>query len=104
MLSNVQVCLQAAANVAEKHMGRVVYLDTSNSFSPQRIACFLDLVLKLCPFVLIWYSIWYFVLFVPLFSSAWCAKFHPDLLIITTVGYTQFSPECYEEHLMPLCV
>ncbi|GMN24365.1 hypothetical protein TIFTF001_000532 [Ficus carica] len=38
-----QVCLQAASNVAEKHMGRVVYLDTSNSFSPQRIARFVDL-------------------------------------------------------------
>ncbi|XP_024032178.1 DNA repair protein RAD51 homolog 4 [Morus notabilis] len=38
-----QVCLQAASNVAEKHMGRVVYLDTSNSFSPQRIADFVDL-------------------------------------------------------------
>ncbi|XP_062081909.1 DNA repair protein RAD51 homolog 4 isoform X2 [Humulus lupulus] len=38
-----QVCLQAASNVAKKHMGSVLYLDTSNSFSPQRIACFLDL-------------------------------------------------------------
>ncbi|KAK0572180.1 hypothetical protein LWI29_027440 [Acer saccharum] len=33
-----QCCLQAAANVAVKHMGRVVYLDTGNAFSPQRIA------------------------------------------------------------------
>uniref|UniRef100_A0A803Q7G5 RecA family profile 1 domain-containing protein n=1 Tax=Cannabis sativa TaxID=3483 RepID=A0A803Q7G5_CANSA len=39
-----QVCLQAASNVAKKQMGhRVIYIDTSNSFSPQRIACFVDL-------------------------------------------------------------
>ncbi|BBH04865.1 homolog of RAD51 D [Prunus dulcis] len=35
-----QVCLLAASNVATKHMGNVVYLDTGNSFSPQRIAQF----------------------------------------------------------------
>ncbi|KAH0997260.1 hypothetical protein GBA52_021124 [Prunus armeniaca] len=29
-----QVCLLAASNVATKHMGNVVYLDTGNSFSP----------------------------------------------------------------------
>ncbi|KAF4348827.1 hypothetical protein F8388_016099 [Cannabis sativa] len=39
-----QVCLQAASNVAKNQMGhRVIYIDTSNSFSPQRIACFVDL-------------------------------------------------------------
>ncbi|KAL5769039.1 hypothetical protein ACOSQ2_015822 [Xanthoceras sorbifolium] len=37
-----QFCLQTAANVAVKHMGRVVYLDTGNSFSPQRIAHFME--------------------------------------------------------------
>ncbi|BBH04725.1 homolog of RAD51 D, partial [Prunus dulcis] len=35
-----QVCLLAASNVATKQMGNVVYLDTGNSFSPQRIAQF----------------------------------------------------------------
>ncbi|KAJ4725891.1 DNA repair RAD51-like protein [Melia azedarach] len=35
-----QFCLQTAANVAVKHAGRVVYFDTGNSFSPQRIAHF----------------------------------------------------------------
>lgn len=44
MLSNVQVCLQAAASVAKELMGSVMYLDTCNSFSPQRIARFVDLV------------------------------------------------------------
>lgn len=34
-----QVCLQAASNVAK--MGKVVFLDTGNSFSPKRIAQFL---------------------------------------------------------------
>ncbi|GLT65054.1 hypothetical protein SLA2020_375060 [Shorea laevis] len=33
-----QVCLQVASNVARKYNGSVVYLDTGNSFSPQRIA------------------------------------------------------------------
>ncbi|KAB2606830.1 DNA repair protein RAD51-like protein 4 [Pyrus ussuriensis x Pyrus communis] len=35
-----QVCLLSAANVATKHMGTVVYLDTGNSFSPERIVHF----------------------------------------------------------------
>ncbi|XP_031247554.1 DNA repair protein RAD51 homolog 4 isoform X2 [Pistacia vera] len=35
-----QFCLQTAANVAVKNMGYVAYLDTGNSFSPQRIAHF----------------------------------------------------------------
>ncbi|KAL5055965.1 hypothetical protein RYX36_036647 [Vicia faba] len=34
-----QVCLMSASTVA-KHKGSVIYLDTSNSFSPQRIAHF----------------------------------------------------------------
>ncbi|XP_017603673.1 DNA repair protein RAD51 homolog 4 isoform X2 [Gossypium arboreum] len=34
-----QVCLRTASNVARNHM--VLYLDTGNSFSPQRIAYFL---------------------------------------------------------------
>ncbi|PON67006.1 Meiotic recombinase Dmc [Parasponia andersonii] len=38
-----QVCLQAASSVAKEQMGSVIYLDTCNSFSPQRIARFLDL-------------------------------------------------------------
>ncbi|XP_044957612.1 DNA repair protein RAD51 homolog 4 isoform X2 [Hordeum vulgare subsp. vulgare] len=37
-----QVCLYSAAHVAARHMGAVLYLDTSNSFSPSRIACILD--------------------------------------------------------------
>ncbi|XP_042512418.1 DNA repair protein RAD51 homolog 4 isoform X2 [Macadamia integrifolia] len=36
-----QICLQAASNVADKYMGAVIFLDTCNSFSPRRIACFL---------------------------------------------------------------
>lgn len=40
LVIDVQVCLQAASNVA-KHMGSVIYLDTSNSFSAQRVACFI---------------------------------------------------------------
>ncbi|KAL5581088.1 hypothetical protein UlMin_013530 [Ulmus minor] len=39
-----QVCLQAVSSVAKKHIGNVVYLDTSNSFSPQRVAHFVGLV------------------------------------------------------------
>ncbi|XP_010487958.1 PREDICTED: DNA repair protein RAD51 homolog 4-like isoform X2 [Camelina sativa] len=35
-----QFCMQAAASVAEKHDGRVLYLDTGNSFSARRIAQF----------------------------------------------------------------
>lgn len=35
-----QVCLLAASNVAKKYMGSVVYLDTGNSFSPQRVTHF----------------------------------------------------------------
>ncbi|XP_062016495.1 DNA repair protein RAD51 homolog 4 isoform X3 [Rosa rugosa] len=35
-----QVCLLAASYLASKHMGTVVYLDTGNSFSTQRIAEF----------------------------------------------------------------
>ncbi|CAN6210163.1 unnamed protein product [Urochloa humidicola] len=33
-----QVCLHSASNVAAKQMGVVMYLDTSNSFSPSRVA------------------------------------------------------------------
>ncbi|OMO96786.1 hypothetical protein CCACVL1_04772 [Corchorus capsularis] len=36
-----QVCLKTASNVARNHLSTVVYLDTGNSFSPQRIAYFL---------------------------------------------------------------
>ncbi|KAL1201958.1 putative DNA repair protein RAD51 [Cardamine amara subsp. amara] len=36
-----QFCLQAAASVAENHLGRVLYLDTGNSFSARRIAQFI---------------------------------------------------------------
>ncbi|KAF7805510.1 DNA repair protein RAD51-like protein 4 isoform X2 [Senna tora] len=35
-----QVCLKSASTVAKMHMSSVVYLDTGNSFSPQRIAHF----------------------------------------------------------------
>lgn len=38
----LQVCLYSAAHVAARHMGVVLYLDTSNSFSPSRIAHILD--------------------------------------------------------------
>ncbi|KAH7572435.1 hypothetical protein JRO89_XS04G0256700 [Xanthoceras sorbifolium] len=44
VFAETQFCLQTAANVAVKHMGRVVYLDTGNSFSPQRIAHFMELI------------------------------------------------------------
>ncbi|XP_047067270.1 LOW QUALITY PROTEIN: DNA repair protein RAD51 homolog 4 [Lolium rigidum] len=37
-----QACLYSAAHVAARHMGAVLYLDTSNSFSPSRIARILD--------------------------------------------------------------
>ncbi|XP_073144177.1 DNA repair protein RAD51 homolog 4 isoform X2 [Henckelia pumila] len=37
-----QICLQAAANVAKKYAGMVVYLDSGNSFSPKRMAQFLS--------------------------------------------------------------
>ncbi|XP_066391325.1 DNA repair protein RAD51 homolog 4-like [Miscanthus floridulus] len=37
-----QVCLHSASHVAVKHMGVVMYLDTSNSFSPSRIATIID--------------------------------------------------------------
>ncbi|RLM84364.1 hypothetical protein C2845_PM04G10790 [Panicum miliaceum] len=33
-----QVCLHCASNIAAKQMGVVMYLDTSNSFSPSRVA------------------------------------------------------------------
>lgn len=33
-----KVCLQAASNVATKYNAKVFYLDTGNSFSPQRIS------------------------------------------------------------------
>ncbi|KFK32439.1 hypothetical protein AALP_AA6G241700 [Arabis alpina] len=33
-----QFCMQAAASVAEKHVGGVLYIDTGNSFSARRIA------------------------------------------------------------------
>ncbi|XP_066398167.1 DNA repair protein RAD51 homolog 4-like isoform X2 [Miscanthus floridulus] len=37
-----QVCLHSASHAAVKHMGVVMYLDTSNSFSPSRIATIID--------------------------------------------------------------
>jgi hypothetical protein len=37
-----QVCLHSASHAAVKHMGVVMYLDTSNSFSPSRIATLID--------------------------------------------------------------
>ncbi|XP_050204483.1 DNA repair protein RAD51 homolog 4 isoform X2 [Mercurialis annua] len=37
-----QVCLRVAASIAEQHMGRVIFMDTCNSFSPQRIQHFVD--------------------------------------------------------------
>uniref|UniRef100_A0ACD5UNC2 Uncharacterized protein n=1 Tax=Avena sativa TaxID=4498 RepID=A0ACD5UNC2_AVESA len=37
-----QACLSFASHVAARHMGVVLYLDTSNSFSPSRIARILD--------------------------------------------------------------
>ncbi|XP_062193684.1 DNA repair protein RAD51 homolog 4 isoform X3 [Phragmites australis] len=37
-----QVCLHSASYVAARHMGAVMYLDTSNSFSPSRIANITD--------------------------------------------------------------
>ncbi|KQK16266.1 DNA repair protein RAD51 homolog 4 isoform X1 [Brachypodium distachyon] len=37
-----QVCLYSASHVAARHMGVVLYLDTSNSFSPSRIAHIVD--------------------------------------------------------------
>ncbi|KAJ1292658.1 hypothetical protein BS78_01G006800 [Paspalum vaginatum] len=37
-----QFCLHSASHVAAKHMGVVMYLDTSNSFSPSRIATIID--------------------------------------------------------------
>ncbi|XP_024008622.1 DNA repair protein RAD51 homolog 4 [Eutrema salsugineum] len=36
-----QICMQAAASVAEKQTGRVFYVDTGNSFSARRIAQFI---------------------------------------------------------------
>ncbi|XP_021681160.2 DNA repair protein RAD51 homolog 4 isoform X2 [Hevea brasiliensis] len=35
-----QLCLRVAANVAIQHKGRVIFLDTGNSFSPRRIEHF----------------------------------------------------------------
>lgn len=37
-----QVCLHSASHAPVKHMGVVMYLDTSNSFSPSRIATIID--------------------------------------------------------------
>jgi hypothetical protein len=42
MYCQLQACLYSAAHVAASHMGAVLYLDTSNSFSPSRIARILD--------------------------------------------------------------
>jgi hypothetical protein len=36
--TSLQVCLHCASNIAAKQMGVVMYLDTSNSFSPSRVA------------------------------------------------------------------
>ncbi|TVU10731.1 hypothetical protein EJB05_44277 [Eragrostis curvula] len=37
-----QLCLHAASHVVARNMGAVMYLDTSNSFSPSRIAGIID--------------------------------------------------------------
>ncbi|XP_041995269.1 DNA repair protein RAD51 homolog 4-like isoform X3 [Salvia splendens] len=37
-----QVCLKAASHVARNSLGKVVYFDTGNSFSPKRVAQFLS--------------------------------------------------------------
>ncbi|KAF8010680.1 hypothetical protein BT93_J1359 [Corymbia citriodora subsp. variegata] len=37
-----QFCLLTASTVAYKHKGGVIYIDTGNSFSAKRIACFLN--------------------------------------------------------------
>ncbi|KAL3530690.1 hypothetical protein ACH5RR_010012 [Cinchona calisaya] len=37
-----QVCLLAASNVAKRRLGKVMFLDTGNSFSPKRIAYFIS--------------------------------------------------------------
>ncbi|KAJ3706356.1 hypothetical protein LUZ61_010061 [Rhynchospora tenuis] len=39
-----QVCLSSATHVVDKKFGVVLYLDTSNSFSPFRISCFVNQV------------------------------------------------------------
>ncbi|KAG8644502.1 DNA repair protein RAD51 homolog 4 isoform X2 [Manihot esculenta] len=36
-----QLCLRVAANVAIQHVGRVIFMDTGNSFSPRRIEHFI---------------------------------------------------------------
>ncbi|KAH6765620.1 DNA repair RAD51-like protein [Perilla frutescens var. hirtella] len=38
-----QVCLKAASHVAGNYLGKVIYFDTGNSFSPKRIVQFLSL-------------------------------------------------------------
>ena len=37
-----QVCLLAASNVTKSGLGRVLFLDTGNSFSPTRVAQFVS--------------------------------------------------------------
>ena len=37
-----KVCLRAASNVATNYNAKVFYLDTGNSFSPQRISGFVN--------------------------------------------------------------
>ncbi|XP_078180997.1 DNA repair RAD51-like protein [Carex rostrata] len=37
-----QVCLSSSTYVVDKNFGAVLYLDTSNSFSPNRIGCFVN--------------------------------------------------------------
>ncbi|KAJ4772214.1 DNA repair protein RAD51 [Rhynchospora pubera] len=37
-----QVCLSSATHVVDRNFGMVLYLDTSNSFSPFRISCFVN--------------------------------------------------------------
>ncbi|KAJ3683985.1 hypothetical protein LUZ61_013149 [Rhynchospora tenuis] len=39
-----QVCLSSATHVVDKKFGLFLYLDTSNSFSPFRISCFVNQV------------------------------------------------------------
>lgn len=41
-----QVCLQAASNVAKKYTCNIIYLDTGNAFSAQRVAHFVDQILN----------------------------------------------------------
>ncbi|CAA6661784.1 unnamed protein product [Spirodela intermedia] len=37
-----QLCLRAAAHIADRKLGTIMFLDTGNSFSPERVSSFLD--------------------------------------------------------------